>query len=86
MIANTGDSRAFLCRDGVSQRLTTDHLPANEAEAERIVACGGHLTWSSLGRSRVNGRLEMTRSIGDVELKQYGVVADPDIMSLTVSQ
>ena len=49
-----------------------------------MVACGGHLTWSSLGRSRVNGRLEMTRSIGDVELKKYGVIAEPDIVTLDV--
>ena len=39
---------------------------------------------NSLGVPQVNGRLAMTRSIGDVELKQYGVTAEPDIRSIEV--
>lgn len=83
-VGHVGDSRAILCRNNTARRLTTDHLPSVMSEAERIVKCKGHLTWSSLGRSRVNGRLEMTRSLGDIELKPYGVIADPEVKSLQV--
>lgn len=33
----------------------------------------------------MNGRLGMTRSIGDTEFKGYGVVAEPYIRSLEVN-
>lgn len=38
----------------------------------------------SNGRSLVNGRLAMTRSIGDLELKPYGVIPVPDIRTVQV--
>lgn len=84
VVGHVGDSRAILCRDGKAQRLTVDHCPDNEAELDRIKDRGGRVTWSSIGRPRVNGRLEMTRSIGDVDLKQYGVTAEPDTRTLAV--
>ena len=34
---------------------------------------------------QVNGRLGMTRSLGDTDLKAYGVVAEPHLKSLEVS-
>lgn len=84
-VAHVGDSRAILCRNNNAIRLTDDHEPEVPKERERIEKCKGYLTWSSLGRSRVNGRLEMTRSLGDVELKRFGVTAEPDIRSLEAS-
>jgi hypothetical protein len=35
---------------------------------------------------QVNGRLGMSRSIGDMELKPFGVIAEPHIRSLSVSR
>lgn len=46
--------------------------------------CGGVIIHSSMGRARVNGRLEMTRSLGDVDLKRFGVIAEPEIRHMTV--
>lgn len=83
-VAHVGDSRAVLCRNNNAIRLTEDHEPEVMKEKERIEKCNGYLTWSSLGKSRVNGRLEMTRSIGDVELKPFGVTAEPDVRSLEI--
>eukprot|EP00962_Isochrysis_galbana_P060248 scaffold34477_cov39-Isochrysis_galbana.AAC.1 len=43
-VANTGDSRVVLISGavpGAPQRLSTDHLPSNEAEAQRVIGCGG---------------------------------------------
>ncbi|KAA8594694.1 hypothetical protein FQN60_011829 [Etheostoma spectabile] len=44
----------------------------------RIKRSGGFITWNSLGQSNVNGRLAMTRSIGDFDLKNTGVIAEPE--------
>ena len=51
-----------------------------------IIRCGGTIIYSSIGRARVNGRLEMTRSLGDVELKRFGVIAEPEIHKMQVNQ
>lgn len=51
----------------------------------RIQRFGGFVTWNSVGQANVNGRLAMTRSIGDFHLKTSGVIAEPDTQRLTVS-
>uniref|UniRef100_A0A8D0C263 protein-serine/threonine phosphatase n=1 Tax=Salvator merianae TaxID=96440 RepID=A0A8D0C263_SALMN len=78
VVASAGDSRALLCRKGKAMRLTIDHSPERKDEKERIKKCGGFITWNSLGQPHVNGRLAMTRSIGDLDLKKYGVIAEPE--------
>uniref|UniRef100_A0A667ZM32 Protein phosphatase, Mg2+/Mn2+ dependent 1K n=1 Tax=Myripristis murdjan TaxID=586833 RepID=A0A667ZM32_9TELE len=49
-----------------------------------IQSSGGFVTWNSVGVAHVNGRLAMTRSIGDFHLKQSGVIAKPDTRRITV--
>jgi serine/threonine protein phosphatase PrpC len=83
-VCHVGDSRAILCRGGKAQRLTIDHEPELPGEKDRIVQAGGHITFNSLGSPSVNGRLAMTRSIGDVELKRYGVTAEPHLKGIQV--
>jgi len=83
-VAHVGDSRALLRRKALAIQLTEDHEPELAKERERIEQSGGRITWSSVGRPRVNGVLEMTRSIGDVELKKSGVIAEPDVHSFEV--
>nr|KAF6502028.1 protein phosphatase, Mg2+/Mn2+ dependent 1K [Molossus molossus] len=78
VVASVGDSRAILCRKGKSIKLTTDHTPERKDEKERIKKCGGFIAWNSLGQPHVNGRLAMTRSLGDLDLKSSGVIAEPE--------
>lgn len=78
VVASVGDSRAILCRKGNHKRLTEDHTPERKDERERIKKCGGFVSWNSLGQPHVNGRLAMTRSIGDLALKSVGVIAEPE--------
>ncbi|XP_059821383.1 protein phosphatase 1K, mitochondrial [Hypanus sabinus] len=78
VVASVGDSRAILCRKGKHKRLTEDHTPERKDERERIKKCGGFVSWNSLGQPHVNGRLAMTRSIGDTALKSVGVIAEPE--------
>lgn len=84
VVGHVGDSRAVLCREGEAILLTKDHIPDVAEERKRVKEAGGHITENSLGIPHVNGRLAMTRSIGDVELKQYGVTAEPYIRSIEV--
>ncbi|EDO46288.1 predicted protein, partial [Nematostella vectensis] len=83
-IASTGDSRAVLCRNGETSCITRDHHPSLEEEQQRILSCNGRIESTSSDLLRVNGRLAMTRSLGDFDLKPYGVIATPDTKLLKV--
>ncbi|MBN3288280.1 PPM1K phosphatase, partial [Polyodon spathula] len=78
VVASVGDSRAMLSRKGKASKLTVDHTPERKDEKERIKKSGGFVAWNSLGQPNVNGRLAMTRSIGDFDLKHKGVIAEPE--------
>ncbi|XP_060103054.1 protein phosphatase 1K, mitochondrial [Heteronotia binoei] len=78
VVASVGDSRALLCRKGKALKLTIDHTPERKDEKQRIKKAGGFVAWNSLGQPHVNGRLAMTRSIGDLDLKKHGVIAEPE--------
>ena len=64
-VANAGDSRIVLCKNGEAVPLSVDHKPALESESSRIVAAGGYIV-----NGRVNGNLNLCRSIGDQNYKQ----------------
>jgi serine/threonine protein phosphatase PrpC len=89
LVANAGDSRGVLCRDGRAYALSEDHKPRSEIESTRIQNAGGFVTMEG----RVNGNLNLSRSLGDLKYKQVKGVpkegqiisAEPDI-SLTKLQ
>ncbi|XP_074485475.1 protein phosphatase Mn(2+)-dependent 1K [Sebastes fasciatus] len=84
VVGSVGDSRAMMCRKGKALKLTVDHTPERKDEKERIRKSGGFITWNSLGQSNVNGRLAMTRSIGDFDLKKTGVIAEPETKRISL--
>lgn len=84
VVGSVGDSRAMLSRKGRATKLTTDHTPDRKDERLRIQKHGGYVTWNSVGQANVNGRLAMTRSIGDFHLKNSGVIAEPDTTRITI--
>ncbi|KAL4559865.1 hypothetical protein LXL04_032011 [Taraxacum kok-saghyz] len=65
VIANSGDSRCVISRKGQAYNLSKDHKPDLDAEKERISKAGGFIHCG-----RVNGTLNLTRAIGDMELKK----------------
>lgn len=65
MVANTGDSRAVLCRGGKALDLSKDHKPECPDEEERVKNAGGKIQMG-----RVNGGLNLTRSFGDFAYKR----------------
>ena len=83
--ANAGDSRTILARSGAGNQvvaLSFDHKPDNEPEKARIQAAGGFVE-----DNRVNGSLNLSRSIGDFEyksntakdFKEQMVTVDPEV-------
>ncbi|KAI3801492.1 hypothetical protein L1987_29597 [Smallanthus sonchifolius] len=76
VVANCGDSRAVLCRNGKAVPLSNDHKPDSPEELNRIEAAGGKvLYWDG---ARVCGVLAMSRAIGDGYLKPY-VTCEPEV-------
>ncbi|CAA2987474.1 probable phosphatase 2C 24 [Olea europaea subsp. europaea] len=76
VIANCGDSRAVLCRNGKAVPLSSDHKPDRPDELDRIQAAGGRIIyWDG---PRVLGVLAMSRAIGDNYLKPY-VSCEPEV-------
>ncbi|KAF8590962.1 protein phosphatase 2C [Ramaria rubella] len=69
--ANVGDARAVLSRAGKAVRLTYDHKGSDKQEAKRIMDAGGFVM-----NNRVNGVLNVTRSLGDSSMKEF-VVGSP---------
>ena len=64
-VANCGDSRSVLSRNGKAVDLSEDHTPDDEREVERIEAAGGHVT----EEGRINGCLNLSRALGDLRYK-----------------
>nr|XP_033796440.1 protein phosphatase 1K, mitochondrial-like [Geotrypetes seraphini] len=79
LVASVGDSRAILCTEGRAEPLTDDHTPRRRDERERIEQSGGFIEWNRVNEPYVNGKLAMTRSIGDVQMKSFGVTAQPEM-------
>lgn len=89
-VANAGDSRAVLCRaGGTAEPLSFDHKPQQPREMNRINNSGGFV--NRFGR--VNGNLNLSRSIGDLKYKQVPgiapkdqmITAQPDILQVTLN-
>ncbi|XP_031840943.1 putative protein phosphatase CG10417 [Nomia melanderi] len=75
-VANAGDSRCVLCRDGQAVELSLDHKPEDKPEMERIVKAGGKVT----ADGRVNGGLNLSRALGDHAYKQNVDLSPPEQM------
>ncbi|XP_075503626.1 putative protein phosphatase 2C 60 isoform X1 [Primulina tabacum] len=89
IVANAGDSRCVLSRKGQACDLSKDHKPDLHAEKKRILDAGGYVQYG-----RVNGSLNLSRAIGDMEMKQnkllpaeeQTVTANPDIITVELSE
>lgn len=87
-VANAGDSRAVLCRDGKAVEMSEDHKPTSEIEYARIKKAGGKVTQDG----RVNGGLNLSRAFGDhsykinkdLPLEEQMITALPDIRTIDI--
>jgi protein phosphatase 1G len=65
-VANAGDSRCVVCREGKAIDMSEDHKPEDESERKRIEKAGGRVT----GDGRINNGLNLSRAIGDHSYKK----------------
>jgi len=92
--ANAGDSRAVLCRGGQAVALSHDHKPNDDRERNRIERAGATVQECRVGEGefsrvnyRINGNLNLSRAIGDLQYKrredlkqeEQAVCSTPDI-------
>ncbi|XP_050680774.1 uncharacterized protein LOC126976470 isoform X2 [Leptidea sinapis] len=89
-VANAGDSRCIICREGKAIDMSIDHKPEDTPELERITKAGGKVS----GDGRINGGLNLSRAIGDHSYKQNKelgpteqmITALPDVKTLTIEK
>jgi len=74
-VANAGDTRAVLSKNGAAERLSVDHKASDPTEIERIKGLGGKII-----DGRVAGGLAITRALGDHAYKSFGVTASPYVV------
>ncbi|RNA30398.1 phosphatase 1G [Brachionus plicatilis] len=87
-VANAGDSRCVVCRDGKAIEMSFDHKPEDEIERQRIEKAGGTVTKDG----RVNAGLNLSRAIGDhtykanktLSLSEQMITPLPDLKVLDI--
>merc|ERR1719510_1201444 len=87
-VANAGDSRCVVCRDGKAIEMSFDHKPEDTPERDRIETAGGRVTPDG----RVNGGLNLSKAIGDhayktnkaLSLQEQMISPVPDIRTLQI--
>lgn len=81
-VINAGDSRCTMGRAGKAVEMSIDHKPESQVEIDRITKAG-----STIVEGRVDGNLNLTRSLGDLKYKQrenlkpeeQAITANPDV-------
>ena len=79
--ANVGDTKAYIIYDKTYKQISNDHKCTNEDERKRITEIGGKII-----KNRVMGQLILTRTLGDLYVKQFGVINTPDINVYDISE
>lgn len=85
LVANAGDCRAVLCRNGVAVDMSQDHKPTYLPERRRVEQLGGHIDDGYLND------LSVTRALGDWYLKlplgsSSPLIAEPDVQQVMLTE
>lgn len=88
-VANAGDSRCVISRNGKAIEMSLDHKPEDDEESTRIVKAGGRVTLDG----RVNGGLNLSRALGDhayktnldLSAEAQMISALPDVKKLIIT-
>jgi len=87
-LANVGDSKAIVIRNGLPVALNIEHRANNEEERKNVENRGGFVfekKSQNSSRFLVQGALELTRSIGDPHYKDF-ITCEPDIVEYTLDK
>ncbi|KAK4255531.1 hypothetical protein QN277_008519 [Acacia crassicarpa] len=77
VVANVGDSRAVLSKNGKPKQLSIDHEPSKEKKM--IESRGGFVSNIPGDVPRVDGKLAVARAFGDKSLKMH-LSSEPDVV------
>lgn len=81
-VANAGDCRCVLGRmDGSFVELSRDHVATDRLEKARVEARGGFVS----ANGRVQGKLMVSRAIGDRAVKRY-ISSTPEVVTRSLSK
>lgn len=81
LVANAGDCRCILSRkNGTVVALSKDHVATDSTERSRVEARGGYVSMTG----RVQGRLMVSRAIGDRPVKRY-ISSTPEVTTTDIS-
>nr|XP_017252761.1 PREDICTED: probable protein phosphatase 2C 39 isoform X1 [Daucus carota subsp. sativus] len=83
VVANVGDSRAVISKNGVAKQLSIDHEPSKERSS--IEDRGGFVSNFPGDVPRVDGQLAVARAFGDKSLKKH-LSSEPDVSVETISE
>ena len=78
--ANVGDSSCCLVSKNEAKIISYDDKCNDPKEVKRVKALGGQII-----DNRLEGILAMTRAIGDYDLKDYGLTAEPHIFQCEIT-
>lgn len=80
VVANVGDCRAVLSKNGCAVQITKDHKASDPDEAARVRGLGGDIFCR-----RVSGILAVSRAFGDHSCKDY-IIPEPDVCICQIKQ
>lgn len=83
IVANVGDARAVLAKNGIAVQLSVDHDPGSPTERASVERRGGMVTQIPGDHWRVDGLVSVARAFGDKSLKEH-MTARPDLADLVV--
>lgn len=78
---NIGDTRCILTQSTGARRLSYDDNVEDIKESKRIISHGGEII-----EGRVQGELMLTRSFGDWDYKEYGVISTPHVNKVEIKE
>jgi serine/threonine protein phosphatase PrpC len=89
-VANAGDSRCIMSRNGKAVEMSIDHKPTNQEEKDRIDKAGSEVN----AEGRVDGNLNLSRSLGDLQAKhrthltpeEQAITANPDTYVFDITE
>ncbi|QDZ18678.1 protein serine/threonine phosphatase 2C [Chloropicon primus] len=80
-VANCGDCRCIVGGPAGVRELSRDHTTASEGERERVMASKGGALRFQVDAWRIGScGLQVTRSIGDADVKPLGVISVPEVV------
>nr|CAB3458043.1 unnamed protein product [Digitaria exilis] len=83
VVANVGDSRAVISKNGVAEQLSVDHEP--NMERQSIEKKGGFVSNLPGDVPRVDGQLAVARAFGDRSLKKH-LSSEPYVIEETINE